>query len=504
MSTSDMNSVLSNLLLGGSQGLMDLAKQAAKLDRQVAETEIKHEGNAITLPADPEKMSIDTAMTLLAARKKAADQEYDINESIEGYPLDAAAAFYRAVQKRYGFVNSVTVEKTSFFGMKYDHRPDMRQIRTGPKPGDLIQVPVGAFQLPGFDKPIETKLYVDRRTGKMDFLVTGTLKAKDRDAIREILAEARQELAENSIYKGKALVLRTDSDGDVTLDNEPEFMETDRINPANLVLSRGVEELLQQTLFTIIQKTERCRKLKIPLKRTITLAGPYGTGKTLIASVTARHCVEHGWTYVMVDRVEGLAGALKFARRYAPALVFAEDIDRAAGERDDETNDLLNEIDGILAKDSEVMTVLTTNHLDRIIKAQLRPGRTDAIIHVDAPDAEAAERLVRLCAGKLLRKEATLTALGIEIKGYIPAVIREIVERSKLGMIGRDATTLSEEDLLVAARSMKAHAELISEKVAADEPNTYEKLGRAFSEVMSNGALSGVNEKLDTIHKCVD
>ena len=49
MSTSDMNSVLSSLMLGGPNALMDLAKKAAKLEKQVAETEIAYAGNAITL-----------------------------------------------------------------------------------------------------------------------------------------------------------------------------------------------------------------------------------------------------------------------------------------------------------------------------------------------------------------------------------------------------------------------------------------------------------------------
>jgi transitional endoplasmic reticulum ATPase len=483
-----------------SEQLHKFAKQAAELEKQVAETGVVHEGDRIILPANPEKMTIPTAMTILAAREKAAQQEYDIQEIVEGFPLDAAAAFYRAVQKRYGFVNSVTVRKTDMWGRKHDVNPDMRQIRVGPKPKDIIQVPVGGFQLPGFDTPIESQLYTNWRTGKMYFMVTGKLKAKDRDVIREIITETRRELEENSIYKGRAIFLKSDEDGNVGDGNEPEFIDVSKIKPESLILSRDVETLLQHTLFTVIQKTDKCRKLNIPLKRTINLAGPYGTGKTLIASVTAKHCIAHGWTYVMVSNVAGLASALKFARRYQPAVVFAEDIDRATEERDETANTILNEIDGLLSKESEVITVLTTNHLDKITKAMLRPGRTDAIINVDAPDAEAAQRLVRLFAGKLVDKSVTLEKLGLEIKGYIPAVIGEIVQRSKLAMIERDDDKLIEADLLSAAFGMKIHAGLIAEKIPADgEISAHERLGLAFSEVMANGPLQGIHEKLDRI-----
>ena len=495
----EITSTIMAAMGGDPTALQQLVQKAAANQKTLAETQVTHFGNKIVLPALPQPMPIDQAMAILAARAKAAEQEYDIYESMDGYPFDCAAAFTRALNKRYGFVNSVTVQHETFFG-KVDVRPDMRQIRTGPNPEDIIQVPTGGFQLPGFDKPIETGFRQDRKTGKVSFIVTGTLKAKDRDAIREILADAVTELREHSIYRNRAILLKTNDNGEVEAGNEPEFIATDKIDAAQLILSRDVEALLQDTLLTLIQKTAQCRALNIPLKRTEMLAGPYGTGKTLCAYVTAKHCVDSGeWTYVMVDRVEGLPDALRFARRYQPCVVFAEDIDRAMEERDDAANDLLNEIDGLLSKDSEIITVLTTNHLERIQKAMLRPGRTDAIIMVNAPDAEAAERLVRLFAGDLIGPDEDLSQVGEAIEGHIPAVIREIVERAKLGMVTRNDTRLSCRDLLVAAHGMKLHAALISDSIPEEQHNDYEKLGRAFGAVIANGPMAKVHEKLDEI-----
>ena len=497
--TQDVTGVIAAAMSGDPTALQQLVKRAAEQQKTLAETAVTHRGNAIILPEKPQPMTHRQAIAILEAREKAAEQEYEIYEPMDGYPFDAAAAFHRALEKRYGPVNSVTVQREGFFG-KIDVRPDMRQIKTGPKPEDIIQVPTGGFQLPGFDKPIETGFNRDRRTGKVSYIITGTLRAKDRDAIREILADAVTELRERSIYKNRAILLKTDDNGNVELGNEPEFMATDNIDPSQLILSREVETLLEDTLLTPILKTKRCREHKIPLTRTICLAGPYGTGKTLCAYVTAKHCVDSGeWTYVMVDKVQGLPDALRFARRYQPCVVFAEDIDRAMEERDEDANELLNEIGGALAKDSEVLTVLTTNHLDKIHTAMLRPGRTDAIIMIEAPDAEAAQRLVRLFAGTLIEPGEDLSRIGAAIRGYIPAVIREIIERGKLGMIKREDTKLSEEDLLVAAHGMKAHAALISDAMPDDEHSEYEKLGRAFARVMSNGPLTGVHGKLDKI-----
>jgi hypothetical protein len=105
-----------------------------------------------------------------------------------------------------------------------------------------------------------------------------------------------------------------------------------------------------------------------------------------------------------------------------------------------------------------------------------------------------------LFAGSMLPETEDLTRLGEEIKGYIPAVIGEIVQRSKLSMLSRDAATLCEDDLLAAAFGMKIHAEMVSGKVQEDTGyNDYEQLGRSFAAIMGNGPLAEVHRKLDRI-----
>jgi transitional endoplasmic reticulum ATPase len=67
----------------------------------------------------------------------------------------------------------------------------------------------------------------------------------------------------------------------------------------------------------------------------------------------------------------------------------------------------LNEIDGVESKGKELITILTSNHAENINQAMLRPGRLDAVLSIQAPDAFAAEKLIRLYArGLILERES--------------------------------------------------------------------------------------------------
>ena len=233
----------------------------------------------------------------------------------------------------------------------------------------------------------------------------------------------------------------------------------------------AIGELVDVTLFTPIEHTNECRRQNIPLKRGILLEGPYGVGKTLTATVTAKKCTENGWTFIYLEKVDELPQALEFARQYQPSVIFAEDIDQVLAnpdKRDEAVNDILNSIDGIESKGVEVITVLTTNNVQNITQAMLRPGRIDTVVPVRAPDAQAAIRMVQLFAGARLAEGQDLTQVGVLLNGKIPAVIREVVERSKLSAVRRSAGTGSLQivaaDIEVAANGMFAHQKLLEPK----------------------------------------
>jgi hypothetical protein len=449
---------------------------------------IEHSGRAITLPAEPGPMPLTKAIEALQRKQADEEQEYQVHELFDAYPHDAAVAFVRAMQELYGFASFQSKEIETFFG-KVKRPPTMLSVKIGFRDEDVVQCPLGQMRLPGVSDPIECGIY-----GESGFVVHGTIRKRDRHVILELATKTRELLRSQSIYRGKPIRLGVDEDGNLDTSNPPTFMDVTDISEGDVLFDADIRSQIDTNILVPIRETARCRAHRIPLKRGVLLEGQYGTGKSLTAKLTARVCEKNGWTFVLLDKVQGLRTALEFANRYAPAVVFAEDIDRVAEIRDEKANDLVNTIDGVVSKRAEIMTVLTTNFVEKLNPVILRPGRLDAVITLRAPNAETVQKLLRYYAAGLLPDSEQLGSVGKELEGQIPASIRECVERAKLGMIGRNAETLAEIDLLTAAKTMKNHLSLLNKKVAEETPA--EALARSLHKVVHNGGAA----KLDEMH----
>ena len=462
--------------------------KAAKVNWDRLDVDILHEGRAITLPGDPGKMPIGKAIEALVRKQKDEEQAFSVHEVIDAYPLDGAVAFVKAMTKLYGWASPVPTP--GFFGPK---PPQMISVKTGPNDEDVIQCPLGDFKLPGVDEPIKTVIGSYGPKNSQAFLIHAVIKKRDRHILLELANETRRIVKDESIYRGKAIRLGVDEYGALDFSEPPTFLDVKDTNEESLMFDEDIRSQIETNILVPIKQTEACRKYKIPLKRGILLEGPYGTGKSLTARMTAALCEQNGWTFVLLDKVQGLRVALEFANRYSPAVVFAEDIDRIASERDEAANDLINTIDGVVSKRSEIMTILTTNFAEKLNPVILRPGRLDAVISLRAPTDATVQKLIRMYAGKLLDKDADVSGAGKELSGQIPASIRECVERSKMGMIGRGATKLSNEDLVVAAKTMKNHLALLNRD--NKKPSVAETLAASLHEVIGNGS-DAMAEKL--------
>lgn len=458
----------------------------------VSDPGFKREGTQIILPATPAPMSIQEGIGVLFRYLEDEETEMDVIEEIAAFPQDAAVAFNQALKEIYGWASSVPTP--GFWGPE---PPQMITVQTGPGKHDFVQVPWGSFAVPGIDNRIEIKGNVTAEGATT--LLIGSVKKRERSVLVELAQKTRDILETSSIYKGKAIMLKPDKDGKLDLNNAPTFFDPGKNQ--ELILNAGEEGHLKSSLWAPIIHTARCVAEKIPLKRGVLLEGPFGIGKTLTGRKTAQICIENGWTYILLEDVRALKTALTFAKRYQPAVVFAEDIDRIIATRDQAGNDLLNVIDGVLSKDAQVITVLTTNHVEIINKAMLRPGRLDAVISVRPPEAPAVKRLLRLYGRDRLDAKETLDKIADKLAGQIPATIREVMERSKLSMIFNGNEKVSEDDLINAAVGMQQHMDLLRDQPRQKTP--HERLGEAITEVVGNtnntleNAVKVINSNLE-------
>ena len=468
--------------------IKDLAKAVqrslASEDAAVNVVEIKHHEGQLLIPHG---MSVRSAIELLERREEYLEEVVVVSQTFNVFPFDGANALAICLEEMFGWAAAEATP--GFFGST---PPRMITIEVGP--GLTRKIPWGRFSLPGVDGFLQTG--VSRKHGRIVFTCHSEVKRNSEGTVQALYDRIGKYLNENSIYAGQAIKIRfRDDAGDLLEMPEPSFLPVEHISRDMLVYSKDVQDAIETNLFTPIERLADCKANDIPVKRGVLLGGPYGTGKTMAATVASRLAVDNGVTYLYVPHCDELADAIEFAKQYerSACVIFCEDIDRAiTGERSVKMDDILNILDGIDTKGAQIITVLTTNHLEDINPAMLRPGRLDAIIDVTAPDAEAVQRLVRLYGKGAVSESEDLTEVGQIMQGFIPAVIAEVVKRAKLAQLrlqdkGTKVETISAQALVISAKSMQSQVELLNKlsSQVKPEPTFAEVLGEALTPTVA-------------------
>lgn len=465
-------------------------------DKKTKVAAVERSGEAIRVPGN---ISLDEAIDILSQKREEEEQVIKMDRRFSAFIFDGCYALARALDNKFGWFQQMRTPG-SFF--EPEQPPAMYTVKIGVN--ETVEVPWGRFRVPGisrYDGFMETSHHRDQLTGMICFRLSAEMKRKHSLLFEEICKEIESQLQKSSLYKGKAITIKFRNEDGKRLDlPEPSFPKINALNSDSLIFPRHVESALESNLYTPLTKTAKCRAAGIPLKRGVLLAGPFGTGKTLTAQRTAHLAQENGWTYLFCQSAADFCDCVNFARQYQPAVVFCEDIDRVTDdERDEKMDEILETIDGVNAKGTEIMLVLTTNEVDNIHQGMLRPGRLDAVIIVERPDAEAVQRLLRLYGGSLIRHDEDLAEAGELLAGCTPAVIREVVERSKLtalAIAGNDEhaeLSLSQPALIHSARTMKAQLDLLNRQPKKD-PHPMELFGRAAAEALVD-AINEVSEE---------
>jgi len=266
----------------------------------------------------PKGWDEDRAIFALKASRDAKQKELNYNRSFTCIPVDGMVAFYKAMKKVMGF--SQLRGQQSFFG---ERPPVMVQIRTGV--GTTEQVPYCKVEPPAWEGGCLQPVFTSYKT----LVITGVVKQKYSPQVDEILHTMEQILKEDSLYKGHAIICDygwlTKGENYNPETNSPEFMDTRGTQLNDLVLNREVRMRIENEVWNRITQPEACHANGISLKTGLLLSGEFGTGKTLTARVTAKLCVDNGWTFIYLKTPSMLVETLETAKQYAPAVVFAED-----------------------------------------------------------------------------------------------------------------------------------------------------------------------------------
>lgn len=445
----------------------------------------------------PDKMSLSEAGHWIQTRLTEEETIVEVTDKLYGFPKDCAFALQLATQEMFGVKEMRSTP--GFFS--YDP-PAQTNVPINYK-GDTQTVYIGRFSVP--ELPAETDY--DRannwiQTAEEDsetLLVTGMMKKRCTPMFDRLMKLAKEKLLTNSLYRGKAFQvsssIKKDRNGNPFLQvNPPEFINTKYV-PAQLCLNDEIQDLVRDGIWTPIERTEQIRHYQGGVvRRGALLHGAPGTGKSLTALQTAAIAEANGWTFILVKDSRLLAGLYKLALRYAPVVLFAEDIDILVrmGEQD-AMNTFNNILDGVGSKDANVITILTTNHINVVPKVMLRPGRFDALIEYRMPNAATAVSLVRSYLPNQIDEENfSPEVVGSALANNVPAVIHEVCKRATTSALRnyksdyRGELKVTTRDLLTAVNGMQQHMNMLREN-HTEIPHPLELMGEAIGRGLGEG-----------------
>lgn len=442
----------------------------------------------------PKKMSLQETVDFIEKRIAEEEQRTTFKRTFPFRPMDGAFCTWKALKDHFGSVSHRSSTVETMFGKK-KAPPQMIDIPIGPD--KIEQVPWGNFEVPFLPGLVlELGEEEDPEYGKL-FTITGIGPKKYRYEVEGIFKLVAQQLEKSSIYRGQA----------ITGKEIPDFLDLSGVDPAKITYSDEVVHQLAANVWSLIRYSQEHRDEGLPLKRAVLMHGPYGTGKTLAAMLTAQESVRNEWTFLYArPGKDDLDFVMQTARLYQPACVFFEDMDVIAdpqGAEGDEITQLLDMFDGITAKGTEIICILTTNHVDKIHKGMTRPGRLDAIIEIGALDGNGIERLVRAVVPEdQMDPRVEFEPIISAMEGFMPAFVKEAADRARRYAISREGGKtgglLTTDDFVHAAEGLKPHLQLMEDAIDIVER---EPLGVHMSRLVHSeaqrAAVTAVRENID-------
>ncbi|QZP38603.1 AAA family ATPase [Halobaculum magnesiiphilum] len=221
-------------------------------------------------------------------------------------------------------------------------------------------------------------------------------------------------------------------------------------------------DLVRETIELPLSEPEVFARLGIDPPKGVLLHGPPGTGKTLIAKAVAN---EVDATFISVsgpeitskykgESEEKLREIFAEADESAPAIIFFDEIDSIAGQREDGgdmenriVGQLLSLMDGLDARE-DVIVIGATNRVDSIDPALRRGGRFDREIEIGVPGEAGRREILEVHTRRMpLADDVEVARLAARTYGFVGADIDSLTTEAALTALRRARHADSEVDL---------------------------------------------------------
>lgn len=174
----------------------------------------------------------------------------------------------------------------------------------------------------------------------------------------------------------------------------------------SVVLPKDQKEDLVEDLRGFLESEDRYVRLALPWHRGYLLHGPPGTGKTSMVKALANEFKLDLW-YVALGDLKEEASLINLLSDVSPrSILLLEDVDtiQLTHDRDEapakasptsiSLSSLLNALDGV-ATPHGLVTVMTTNHFEKLDPALTRAGRMDRVERLGYPRAVEVDEMYR-------------------------------------------------------------------------------------------------------------
>ncbi|HEX7274706.1 MAG TPA: CDC48 family AAA ATPase [Nitrososphaeraceae archaeon] len=211
---------------------------------------------------------------------------------------------------------------------------------------------------------------------------------------------------------------------------------------------KGQVSRVREMIELPLRHPELFRRLGVEAPKGVLLHGPPGTGKTLLAKAIANETNASYYTIggpeIMSkfygESEEKLRNVFKQAEQNAPSIIFIDEIDSIAPNRDEVSGEverrivaqLLSLMDGMSSR-GKVVVIGATNRINAIDPALRRPGRFDREIEIGVPDKEGRFEILQIhTRGLPLSKDVELEKLASMSHGFVGADLHALAKEAAM------------------------------------------------------------------------